>query len=495
MEITILDSILHGDLKPWMINTASPADYSKILKPTVVKQAATLSVIKQQIAALLADYPALQQPYTTAVTGADAPLHPLLFDAALPDFSNAQTQYYYTLTTKETLHISNNITLQAEKLTNDIDRRYIAKQTLKDIRILAAQTTDELRERNYDTTAVAPADFIHFVLLLLKQALTALYFDIQERFAAFLTEIETEENFIIHTLKEDYTGTARLTPSVNYYSFKAEQLLQQQQFDKAAALQLLIALQQHIGTESQLVQAALENYIFLNTQPEQTEAYSIEGLTEKDNVKQQVENCKKIINQQLNQLAFGYQRLEIVNTALDELDYLSDSKTNLLSIPQKIYNILTKQREIYTAKFLEKFPVETDAGNANSDTVQAPAKLTFGFHGTKAKLKNVITELTNKIELLNEEKTAIDELVNLLCSKDIQINAVQIHLNCETVQFRYIIDKLSNYFHGLTPVNIAASQAFYSKKAKLITAQNLYSSKVENAKEQATIDNIINQLQ
>ena len=80
-------------------------------------------------------------------------------------------------------------------------------------------------------------------------------------------------------------------------------------------------------------------------------------------------------------------------------------------------------------------------------------------------------------------------------SDDILNEHYAIHLNCETTQFIYIINKLGIGFGKLNAKTIELSKSFYSKRGTLINAQNLYSNTIENPKEKATINSIINQLQ
>ena len=135
------------------------------------------------------------------------------------------------------------------------------------------------------------------------------------------------------------------------------------------------------------------------------------------------------------------------------------------------------------------------AEETETEEAKKAPKISFGFTGKEDKLKKVLIELCNKVELLNEDKTNTTELLSLLMSKDIKSGITPIYLNCETVQFRYIVDKLKNHFSNLTPTEIEKSECFYSKKSNLIKAQNLYSNKIGAPKDQSTIDNIINQLQ
>lgn len=133
--------------------------------------------------------------------------------------------------------------------------------------------------------------------------------------------------------------------------------------------------------------------------------------------------------------------------------------------------------------------------NLNTDAPKAKVKLSFGFIGDKEKLKSVLSQLNTSIELLFDETVNTTDLFNILTAKSITPNATKFRLGCETVKFSYIVNKLSHYFSNLTPTAIEESGMFYSKKDNLIKAQNLYSGKISNPKNQDIIDKIIKHLQ
>lgn len=127
-------------------------------------------------------------------------------------------------------------------------------------------------------------------------------------------------------------------------------------------------------------------------------------------------------------------------------------------------------------------------------TIKVNKKFSFGFNGDKDRLKLVITQLNNTIELIDENSSETD-LFNALTAKALTKKSVKIRLGCETVQFSYIVNKLAQYFSNLTPTTIEESGLFYSKKNTLIKAQNLYKNKISSPKNQDTIDKIIKHLQ
>lgn len=178
-----------------------------------------------------------------------------------------------------------------------------------------------------------------------------------------------------------------------------------------------------------------------------------------------------------------------------------------LLYPAYTNQIKTEQYEIFSELLHDHFesfetdnttPIFQEAKNAilqiDDFKLEKSDKLSFGFNGNKENLKSVIIALNRELYLLNEDKTSSDDLLSVLTSKDLKIGAPQIHLNCETTQFAYIVDKLKSHFHNLTPTSIEKTNLFYSKKGTLLKRNNLYKNNSNYPKEQDTIDRIIKQL-
>ena len=495
MEVKILDSIIHGDLKPWKINTTDTRRFTELVKAANAASPKTNAVLLSQLTALFADYPALQKILKEETPNSSTEIVNHFFKIDLPKFNDPVTQFYQTAITKEALRFFNAYLQQAANWIEPVDIRYQVGKTLTSIRVLASQTNEELQERGFASIPDAQSDFIHFTLYTLKQTLTALFFSVQEVFKTQLTDTTTEDFFYINYLKEAYPEVSPLTPDTAYFEFHFRSMQTAEEFSKSAALHLLKQIQQHQPEQHQRLQAAFENIVFLHSQKTDTANQTIEQLTEPGTIKNQFAAVKTTLLKPVNKLQLGQQRLEVVNNLLDELDYIQSTTTNKLSLPQLLYKYLLEQKEIYTQRFTEKFPViiedETQAANQKDE---AP-KFSFGFVGDATKLKSVIHQLCSQIELLNEEKNNADELVAVLTSKDLQPNETKMYVGCETVQFRYIVDKFNTYFTNLNPKSIETSGLFFTKKSKAFTAQNLYSNKIANPKNQPTIDNIFKQMQ
>ncbi len=491
MELKILDSILHGDLQPWRIDTTDRRKFTAWVKAASAASPATCEELLSQLAGLLSGFPALQQE-AQILPAPKVKLQAPFYQVALPGYTDVTTQFYSLIIDRETLRVSNLLSQQVDDLVADLDKRYTVKKALNSVRVLATQTADTLRERGFTSFPDGSSELTHFVLFTLKQMLSALFFDMQERFKDLLPPAETEQSFCNNILQEPYSGTPQLKPASPFFEFQIQRIISENKFSEPDALDLLKQINQQQDAKLQTLQAALENMIFLHSQ--NTTIPSLAQLASQDFVAEHFSLAKQANTAQLQTLQYGHDRLEVANGLLDKLDFIQSSAPNKLSIPQLLHKWLSGQKEIYTARFAEKLPVIT-ANEKPQKTNGKAAKLTFGFHGDTAKLKSVLSNLCNKIDLLNEEKNNTDELFALLTLKDIKPNSTQIHLGCETAQFRYIIDKLAQHFSNFTQKSIGESEVFYSKKGKQITAQNLYSSKIDNPKDKDAIDKILKQLQ
>ena len=121
-------------------------------------------------------------------------------------------------------------------------------------------------------------------------------------------------------------------------------------------------------------------------------------------------------------------------------------------------------------------------------------RFTFGFTGNKDNLKSVLFSLHKNIELLNEDKTSVENLLNVLTSKDLKLGAPQIYIGCQTNLFNHVWRKLKPKFNNLGATSIATSELFYSKSDTLFTKGNLEKKVSDYPEKIEIINNIIKQL-
>ncbi len=212
MEVKILDSILHGSLKPWKIDTTNSRRFIELVKAAKAITPGTNEELVRQLSGLLSDSPATQNLLHDVPKNLSS-LQPLLFDIELPKYKDAVTNFYYLVITAETLRIYNSFLQHSENWTDLIDIRYQVGKTLTNIRVLAKQTGIELIERGFLTPPNAQSDATHFALYYLKHSLIQLYFSFQEHFKSNLASTISLEDFYLLDLEESNLNIIELKPA------------------------------------------------------------------------------------------------------------------------------------------------------------------------------------------------------------------------------------------------------------------------------------------
>ena len=200
MEIKILDSILHGALKPWKVDNSDTRRVKELLKAAKAIAPVTSNELNSQLTILLANYTGLKKIVTNS--GPDSPLKQLLFHHDLPKGNDLISQYFSTLITAECLRTYNTFLQQAENWTNLIDIRYQAGKLLNSIKVLTKQTIAEYTEQGFASKPDAQSNHIQFALYSLHFNLLQLYFSIQDSFKESLEQITSQEDFHVLDLEQ-----------------------------------------------------------------------------------------------------------------------------------------------------------------------------------------------------------------------------------------------------------------------------------------------------
>jgi hypothetical protein len=296
MEIKILNSILFKELMPWTFDAKGTKAINEKIKKVGSKEPTTEAELVQQLQILLADYSDLSKWLTKQNTKGTSTLKNHCYAIDFPAYSDAVSKFYNAVISLETLRVYNAFNTKMQKYSKKVDIVYHTTIALKNIKALTVNTVKEIKERGFEEAPTEQSSLPHFVLQLLRQHLTILFFDIQELSKASIDSPTSIEDF-----------------------------------------------------------------------------------------------------------------------------YLLD-----LNLPKAQINELQK--------------VEIETEKAEKPTTKE--KLSFGFKGTEAKLKSVITLLNNQVEFLNESKCSTEDLVTILTSKALTTKMHKVYFGCETVQLRYIIDKL-----------------------------------------------------
>ena len=169
--------------------------------------------------------------------------------------------------------------------------------------------------------------------------------------------------------------------------------------------------------------------------------------------------------------------------------YSENSQFTILEIAEKYFNDTT-----FDNNQIEKANTKKTV-TKKEPRVTAKPKTSFGYKNKDTStLLTVLKQLNLKIDLLDNRST-VEQLQELLLSKDFTVVDFQIYLQCETTQISYIVSKLKPFFNSFNPTSIERSGKFRTKTDTPLRANNLHKNKVHNPKEKEEIDNIIQQLQ
>lgn len=195
MEIKILDSILHGELKPWKLNTSSTRRFTELVRTAKVVSPTTNDELQNQLTTLLAEYPAVQKWLAGEAAKNTIVLRQLLYGSNLPDCGSPVTHFYAAIISAESLRVYNSFLQQSVNWNTSIDIPFQTGRLLNSLKVLTQQTVAELQERGFTTVPDEQSSFIHFALYYLQHSLIQLYFSVQESFKDYLVQITTLEDF------------------------------------------------------------------------------------------------------------------------------------------------------------------------------------------------------------------------------------------------------------------------------------------------------------
>jgi len=213
-------------------------------------------------------------------------------------------------------------------------------------------------------------------------------------------------------------------------------------------------------------------------------------------------------NNEIMERCFISNNTAITDTAFFTLTYLRNSLLALYFAIQKPFkeHLTTTYNsfEDYALYCLDESDFEF---NLIENTIQIaptfikpklnePPKFSFGWKGNSIeKLEALFDDLCLDISFLDEEKTPVKTLVELLTSKDITIGTPQIYLGCRTTEFVIVTDEIAKHFQRLTQTTIEQSKCFWSKPATnkpstLISSTTISKSRAKNKTKEEVISDI-----
>jgi len=204
MSLQIFNSIVNGELKPWLI------DFEESTLKDIVKQANKMPVTNLQevvdkLKHLLQPFNSLQKAitFTNSKEIKVQDYYCNTFEA-----TNLLQHYYKALIDAELIHYFNETLTNPFIKDSTLDAPFqIGEKSLKGIAVLCNQANSELTERGF--ADIAPfTDITHYTLTYLRNNLLALYFSIQEPFKEHLSTVYSDvQDFCMYCLDNPLTVT------------------------------------------------------------------------------------------------------------------------------------------------------------------------------------------------------------------------------------------------------------------------------------------------
>jgi hypothetical protein len=200
-------------------------------------------------------------------------------------------------------------------------------------------------------------------------------------------------------------------------------------------------------------------------------------------------------NNEIIERGFVCNNTAITDTTFFALTYLRNSLLALYFAIQKPFKeYLTdtyNSFEDYALQYLDDSNFEFNLVENNIQVaptfikpkLNETPKFSFGWKGGSIeKLEALFDDLCLDILFLDEEKTSVKTLVELLTSKDITIGTPQILLGCRTTEFVIVMDEIAKHFQRVTQTTIEQSKCFWSKPATNKPSTLISSSTISNSR-------------
>ena len=218
MDIKILNSILYNELMPWMFDSSFEKSIRLAIKRNGDKQPLNETEIVLHLQQLLVNYPTLIKWLSDNKKYSNDTLVHHRFTIAFSDYSTPITKFYSKIISLEALRIYNAFHRHISKYQKQLDINYQTNSALRNIKALAIDVVKELKSRNLTEAPNEVSELTHFVLYLLRQHLTILFFDIQELSKENLTttisiedyyllDLGLPKHFIKELSKSEHTNT------------------------------------------------------------------------------------------------------------------------------------------------------------------------------------------------------------------------------------------------------------------------------------------------
>lgn len=448
IKFTLLYSVLNGELIPWLNHNES---FTSQVEHCYLKATATLPYndvdLHEQLTTLVTPFPALAIYLKSQAPVSQTQLVPSFYLSDLPQHTDTFTAYYYLTFRQETLRLFNLIINQYSEMDDEM-KSFLVNENLKELKYLALSLTEKMKEKGFDQTSDPQTEPVLYALYCARYFIVHLFFELQEVFIEVVKSAIIPKAFFQTFLKELYNDKY-LHPSQAYYEHKLMFYIDNKLFSFNAIDKIFTNLKAEEELEQkELVVAKYENAIYLHCLKHNPG--DIQNLLNHTLVAELFSSEKATIQNKINSLQLGLDRLDVVNDELNKLYYTDGSTKNHHSIPSMLYHWLMSQMAVYTNTASNTFAQVTDKRpvaqpKAIIKQVHIQEQKSFAYQHLSF-LKGANAQ--NQIIMSGKQFEYLIDRVNVLIETDLvpEIKEPLPQINLATIYIRYTFYLLHKEF-------------------------------------------------
>lgn len=477
MDLRIFDSIIFGELRPFLSENKTEDYFESKLRPkfTIPENS---DQFEDQLKIALQNHPYLYgqneflinldpEKETIEIKLPKDDIFEPHFDIDTPQPFNYTTEFYFYLIKNEAARIRTQLISEIEFVNNQDDAVFIIKKVITQLEFLLSNLGKEIKalpdiQSHYNVTPKNESESeriqknTHYIFNFLLLTLVRLYYEMETLFAeTFEIQFKSKENLFYNVIGKPNDSHKKLELSKNTAINYVKKNIEAQDFDVVKAYKNWAELIKYFKNDNknhklERAIAAIENKLFLQTDLLKPNNYTFAELHSYkffDDVSSQV---KDICNGAINLKVYGFERLEVVDGFIDAIskqfkghDFENESVDN--SVPRNLLKWLNILAKLYGNELSKAFSQDAikDSGQMKK-TYRKPTTTVLSFT-----YKNLILGSENlnklytrlKLKGFIKDDTALKDFKAVFSNTDIE-NKIIWHGNIS--ELAYFIKILHN---------------------------------------------------
>ena len=352
MELKIFNSILLGELRPWQPENQN----KKVAAEILTSSFKTPTTIDKYFQSIIEVRPNLKplfvmddlQVYSHHFGRSEnKEINTPLIEVIGNEPTSIVQQFYHYLIQNEATRIINSILKVAFDKLDKVDAKSIIKGVERNV-----------GEALKDTIAATKSDrgqTSYYVLETLKLHLVRIALEFTSIFSKYIDHRFNINEFFAITLKTKAPQKERFNYTLKFYSLKAQMLVKENGSNTNTLLDFLNSMKNDDPKFGNLYMA-IENAIYLKSNS--SIGFNFSQISSQSFALEQFIDQRKTFKELINAKNLGFERLEVVNDLLGQVEALNLSLNRATkSIPEKLYNWLLEQKQIYLENSNKTYPV------------------------------------------------------------------------------------------------------------------------------------------